>query len=355
MKITDEQGNEVPAGEVGEIWMKPPDDNPTYRYIGAEARARDGWESIGDLGWMDDDGYLYLADRRTDLILAGGANIYPAEVEAALMEHPLVVTCAVIGLPDEDLGQRVHAVLEVSGEVSDDELREFLGERLVRYKVPRSFERVEGQVRDDAGKVRRGALAAERSRGGRRKGISDMSDTWETVGMSDVGPGDRVRYRDYEFTIARVDRAFLGMDTMVCLIEDEPTRWFAYPGPEGRPDRGAAVVVSGTWHEGDVRIDDATIHYYRRGSGPPVVLAHGALDDGRCWTRVAEALESEYDLIAYDARVPRQVGRAGERHAARRRRPRRASSRRSGSSVRTRSGTRWARARWRRRSRRVPS
>ena len=129
-----------------------------------------------------------------------------------------------------------------------------------------------------------------------------MSDTWETVGMSDVGPGDRVRYRDYEFTIARVDRAFLGMDAMVCLIEDEPTRWFAYPGPEGRPDRGAAVVVNGTWNEGDVRIDDATIHYYRRGSGPPVVLAHGALDDGRCWTRVAEALESEYDLIAYDAR-----------------------------------------------------
>ena len=57
-----------------------------------------------------------------------------------------------------------------------------------------------------------------------------------------------------------------------------------------------------TWHEGDVRVDDATIHYYRRGSGPPVVLAHGALDDGRCWTRVAEALETEYDLIAYDAR-----------------------------------------------------
>ena len=73
---------------------------------------------------MDDDGYLYLADRRTDLILAGGANIYPAEVEAALMEHPMVVTCAVIGLPDEDLGQRVHAVLEVSGDVSDDELRD---------------------------------------------------------------------------------------------------------------------------------------------------------------------------------------------------------------------------------------
>ncbi|MEA3055452.1 MAG: bile acid-coenzyme ligase, partial [Actinomycetota bacterium] len=76
MKVTDADGNEAPRGEVGEIWMKPPE-TATYRYIGAEARTRDGWESLGDMGWMDDDGYLYIADRRTDLILAGGANIYP--------------------------------------------------------------------------------------------------------------------------------------------------------------------------------------------------------------------------------------------------------------------------------------
>ena len=126
----------------------------------------------------------------------------------------------------------MHAVLEVTGDVTDDELREFLGVRLVRYKVPRSFERVEGQVRDDAGKVRRSALAAERAEAVLEcEGISWMSDTWETVGMNDVGPGDRVRYREYEFTIARVDSPFLGVETMVCLIEDEPTRWFAYPGP----------------------------------------------------------------------------------------------------------------------------
>ena len=163
MIVTDPEGNECPRGEVGEIWMKPPDDRPTYRYIGAEARERDGWESLGDMGWMDEDGYLYIADRRTDLILAGGANIYPAEVEAAIDEHPLVESCAVIGLPDEDLGQRVHAVIQTSGEVSDDELRAFLAERLVQYKIPRSFERVDGAVRDDAGKVRRSALIAERT------------------------------------------------------------------------------------------------------------------------------------------------------------------------------------------------
>ena len=162
MKVTDAEGNEVPAGEVGEIWMKPPD-TPTYRYLGAEARTRDGWESLGDMGWMDEDGYLFIADRRTDLILAGGANIYPAEVEAALEEHPAVLSCAVIGVPDEDLGQRVHAIVQLSTETTDDELRAFLKERLVQYKIPRTFERSDGPVRDDAGKVRRSALVQERS------------------------------------------------------------------------------------------------------------------------------------------------------------------------------------------------
>ena len=98
------------------------------------------------------------------MILAGGANIYPAEVEGVLMEHPSVLSAAVIGLPDEDLGNRVHAVVqvEVDGAVTEDDLRTFVGERLVRYKVPRTFELVSWQVRDDAGKVRRSALREER-------------------------------------------------------------------------------------------------------------------------------------------------------------------------------------------------
>jgi bile acid-coenzyme A ligase len=162
MKVTDPDGNEVARGDVGEIWMKV-GETPTYRYIGAEARSRDGWESLGDMGWMDDDGYLYIADRRTDLILAGGANIYPAEVEAAIDEHPMVSSCAVIGLPDEDLGQRVHAIIETTGDVTDDELRAFLKDRLVQYKIPRTFERATTSLRDDAGKLRRSALIAERA------------------------------------------------------------------------------------------------------------------------------------------------------------------------------------------------
>ena len=170
MKIVDPgTGEECPPGEIGEVWMKPPETGRSYTYIGAEARTDDeGWESLGDMGSIDADGYLYLADRRTDMILAGGANIYPAEVEAALDEHPAIASCAVIGIPDDDLGNRVHAVIELdpsAGDVSDDELRTFLKERLVSYKIPRSFERVEGQVRDDAGKVRRSGLRAERLNG----------------------------------------------------------------------------------------------------------------------------------------------------------------------------------------------
>jgi bile acid-coenzyme A ligase len=117
--IADAEGNPVPAGEMGEVWMRRTRDAATYRYLGAEARVRDdGWESLGDMGRLDEDGYLYLGDRMQDMVLTGGSNVYPAEVEAALQEHPLVRSCAVIGLPDDDLGQRVHAI----GEADPDEV-----------------------------------------------------------------------------------------------------------------------------------------------------------------------------------------------------------------------------------------
>jgi len=159
MKILDSDGNELPPGEVGEIYMRSPvGAPPSYRYIGAEAKVRGGWESLGDLGWVDADGYVYISDRLTDMILSGGANIYPAEVESAVMEHPDVETCVVVGLPDEDLGQRVHAVVQAKGPLGEDALREFLSERLVRYKLPRTFRFVDEPLRGDDGKVRRSAL-----------------------------------------------------------------------------------------------------------------------------------------------------------------------------------------------------
>jgi bile acid-coenzyme A ligase len=165
MQITDEDGNPLPPGEVGEIWLRSKI-GPTYKYLGATARSRgEGWESLGDLGWMDDDGYLYLADRMTDMILVGGSNVYPAEVEAALEEHPAVLSSAVIGLPDDDLGNRLHAIVQLGADVSDGELAAWCGERLTRYKVPRSFERLAEPLRDHAGKVRRSQLRQERIAG----------------------------------------------------------------------------------------------------------------------------------------------------------------------------------------------
>ncbi|HEX3707861.1 MAG TPA: AMP-binding protein [Mycobacteriales bacterium] len=162
MQICDADGNPLPSGEVGEVWMKS-DAGPTYKYIGATARARDdGWESLGDLGSMDSDGYLYLADRMTDMVLVGGSNVYPAEVEAALDEHPAVMSSCVIGLPDDDLGSRLHALVQLSDEISDDDLQLWCGERLTKYKVPRTFERVDEPLRDDAAKVRRSQLRQER-------------------------------------------------------------------------------------------------------------------------------------------------------------------------------------------------
>ncbi len=165
MKIFDENGRECPPGEVGEIFFLPEEGRgTTYHYIGAEPKAKGDWESIGDLGWVDEDGYLYLADRRTDLIVSGGANIYPAEVEAALDAHPNILSSAVIGLPHEDLGQAAHAIIQVqpNANPTEDDLKAFLAEEIVRYKIPRSFEFVGYPIRDDAGKVRRSQLRDER-------------------------------------------------------------------------------------------------------------------------------------------------------------------------------------------------
>jgi bile acid-coenzyme A ligase len=116
------------------------------------------------MGSIDADGYVYLSDRQTDMILVGGSNVYPAEVEAALDEHPRVRSSAVIGLPDDDLGSRPHAIVQTDdgAPIVEEELRAHLAERLVRYKIPRSFEFVAESLRDDAGKLRRGALRAER-------------------------------------------------------------------------------------------------------------------------------------------------------------------------------------------------
>jgi bile acid-coenzyme A ligase len=162
IRILDDAGRDLPPGEVGEIFLRPPQGSPpTYRYIGALPTVRRGWESVGDLGWMDREGYLYISDRRTDMIVTGGANVYPAEVEAAIVEHPAVDSAVVVGIPDEDLGRVVHAVVQTEKTLDAGELRDFISQRLVRYKVPRTFRFVSHSLSDDAGKVRRSAIRDE--------------------------------------------------------------------------------------------------------------------------------------------------------------------------------------------------
>jgi bile acid-coenzyme A ligase len=164
IRILDAQGRECAPGEIGEIYMMPAAGRgTTYRYIGAEPVATpDGWETLGDLGYLDAEGYLYLVERKSDMVVVGGANVYPAEVEAALDAFPEVRSSAVIGLPDEDLGQRLHAIYEAEAEIDPALLREHLAKHLAAHKIPKSFERVAQPLRDDAGKLRRSALRDER-------------------------------------------------------------------------------------------------------------------------------------------------------------------------------------------------
>jgi bile acid-coenzyme A ligase len=164
MEVRGDDGVPLRPGEIGEIWMRRGPDEPSpYAYIGAQPRsAADGWESLGDNGHFDAEGYLYLADRATDMILVGGSNVYPAEIEAALDEHPTVRSSCVIGIPDEDLGSIPYAIVELAGDVSDDELIAWVSQRVAPYKVPRVVERSSEPLRDDAGQVRRSQLRAAR-------------------------------------------------------------------------------------------------------------------------------------------------------------------------------------------------
>jgi len=169
IRILDDAGRDLAAGEIGHVYLRSRDaDGPSYRYRGAEPAPTtdDGFTTVGDLGWLDEDGYLYIADRRLDLIVTGGVNVYPSEVEAALVEHPGVADAAVVGVPDEEWGQRLHAVVEPSDRArapTDDVLRDHCRARLAPHKVPKTFEVVDALPRTAAGKLNRSMLAGERA------------------------------------------------------------------------------------------------------------------------------------------------------------------------------------------------
>lgn len=167
MKVLDDDGQECPPGVTGEIYMRPgPGSAPTYRYVGSTAKSRDGWDSLGDLGYYVDDGpdrFFYLNDRRVDMFTVGGKNVYPAEIEAALADHPDVLSCLVVGVPHEDLGQVPHALVQPTDGSGLDvaAVQAFLRDRLSGYKVPADVEFVDTPLRDDAGKARRTAVRDE--------------------------------------------------------------------------------------------------------------------------------------------------------------------------------------------------
>lgn len=164
LKIVDADDNEVPSGTVGEIVVKG--DTVMTEYLNkpeetAKALAG-GWMHTGDSGFLDEDGYVYVVDRIKDMIISGGENVYSIEVENVVAKYPGVNQCAVIGLPDEKWGERVHAVVQVADRVSVtlEDLREFCKNEIAGYKAPRSMEVVESWPLSAAGKILKRELRA---------------------------------------------------------------------------------------------------------------------------------------------------------------------------------------------------
>jgi acyl-CoA synthetase (AMP-forming)/AMP-acid ligase II len=169
IKIVDDDGNELPAHEVGELLTRLPGSQREY-YNDDEATAstwtHDGWLRSGDLGYVDDDGFLYLVGRKKDLIVRGGHNVYPTDIESVILEHPAVREAAVVGVPHDVLGEDIAAfvVRKPDAAVGDDELRAFCAEHLADYKRPRQVTFVDELPRNATGKVMKHRLAGGESR-----------------------------------------------------------------------------------------------------------------------------------------------------------------------------------------------
>jgi long-chain acyl-CoA synthetase len=160
VRIVDEQGHDLPSAEIGELWIRGPNVIPGYwkNPEATEAAFGGGWFRSGDLGYRDSEGLHYVVDRKKDVIIRGGENVYCAEVEAAILEHPLVKDVAVVGLPDAEYGEQVAAVIQVADAAKaaalPDELRAALAASLARFKIPSSYKLTEHELpRTATGKV----------------------------------------------------------------------------------------------------------------------------------------------------------------------------------------------------------
>jgi long-chain acyl-CoA synthetase len=158
LRIYDDAGRELPPGEAGEVYCSL-DGAADFTYHGLPDKRREiergGLVTLGDVGYLDEDGYLFLCDRKRDMVISGGVNIYPAEIEAALLALPGVHDCAVFGIPDDEFGETLCACIEVETGVTlgEAEVRAFLGERLAAYKVPQTIRFEHDLPREDSGKI----------------------------------------------------------------------------------------------------------------------------------------------------------------------------------------------------------
>lgn len=160
LSIVDDDGNDLPPGEIGTVYVKRPDGAPEYHGDPDKSEAMrltDGRFTVGDVGYLDEAGYLFLADRRVDLILSGGTNIYPAEIEGVLSQHPKLADVAVFGIPHPEWGQEIKAVVEPATgmTVEPEEVIAFAAEHLAKFKVPRSVDVVDALPREASGKLKK--------------------------------------------------------------------------------------------------------------------------------------------------------------------------------------------------------
>lgn len=155
IRIFDADGNEVPRGETGEVWMLAGALDFEYHKNSERTSSskRDGYFTVGDVGYMDEEGYLFLQGRSSDIIITGGVNIHPSEIEGVLIQHPAVGDVAVFGIPDPEWGEQIKAVVELVGEATTDELLDHCKEHLAAYKAPRSIDIVDELPRDPNGKL----------------------------------------------------------------------------------------------------------------------------------------------------------------------------------------------------------
>ncbi|MBX9699363.1 MAG: AMP-binding protein, partial [Acetobacteraceae bacterium] len=156
LRILDEHGRDCPPGTPGEIFAHCPDmpDFTYHKRDDARREAeREGLISVGDVGFLDEDGYLFLCDRKRDMVISGGVNIYPAEIEAVLIGLPGVLDCAVFGIPDAEYGEALCAAVRAEPDVTEAAIRAALSARLANFKVPRRIEFHAALPRDDSGKL----------------------------------------------------------------------------------------------------------------------------------------------------------------------------------------------------------